>query len=156
MSSSIGVPVNPGPMDVETVSQSSAAGAAEDVDMANIQPEVAAGGGGAGGGGDSHPPPPPVADGAAGEGTANAVVAGDSSAPEEKAEPNIPEVVLVPLPPNFGKTSRAQQSRGERGRVPEMGWNGCKDWAGHDEGRENKRESRNGDSAEMHIAWTLS
>lgn len=120
MSSSIGVPVNPGPMDVETVSQSSAAGT-EDVDMVNIQPEVAAGesaaGGGGGGGAGTHPPTPPVAGGAAGEGSANAVVAGDASAPEEKAEPSIPEVALVPLPPNFGEYDLATERERQAGRA---------------------------------------
>lgn len=101
MSSTIGVPVNPGPMDVET--------GAEDVDMVNIQPEVAVGGGTSAGGG-NHPPPP-VAGGAAGEVSGNAVVAGDASAPEEKAEPSIPEVALVPLPPNFGETCTGEEER---------------------------------------------
>lgn len=87
-------------MDVETVSQSSAAGT-EDVDMVNIQPEVAAG---ESAGGGSRPPPPPAAGGASGEAVANPVVAGDASAPEEKAEPSVPEVA-VPLPPNFGETN---------------------------------------------------
>lgn len=101
--------VDAGAMDVETVSQSSTAGA-EDVDMMNVQPEVAAGGGGGGGSaGDgsssSSVPLPPVADAAAaGVVAGNAVVAGDASAPEEKAEPSIPEVALVPLPPNFGES----------------------------------------------------
>ena len=81
--------------------------------MVNIQPEVAAGGSATGGGdAGNHPPPPPAAGGAAaGEGSANAVVAGDASAPEEKAEPSIPEVALVPLPPNFGETDRKKGAR---------------------------------------------
>lgn len=71
--------------------------------MVNIQPEVASGGGDAG---SSQPPTStrPQSGAAAGEGSANAVISGDASAPEEKAEPSIPEVALVPLPPNFGKT----------------------------------------------------
>lgn len=95
--------------------------------MVNIQPEVAAGGSAAGGGGgaaSSHPSPPPVAGGAAtGEGSANAVVAGDASAPEEKAEPSIPEVALVPLPPNFGKTRVCTRER-EREGACLGGWHG--------------------------------
>lgn len=98
MSSSVGVPLTAGPMDVETVSQSSTAGA-EDVDMMNA-PE---GGGGGGSAGDGSVPLPPVPGAAAGVVAGNAVVAGDASAPEEKAEPSIPEVALVPLPPNFGE-----------------------------------------------------
>ncbi len=102
MSSSVGVPLTAGPMDVETVSQSSTAGA-EDVDMMNA-PE-GGGGGGSSGGGSSSVPLPPVAGATATAGVVegNAVVAGDASAPEEKAEPSIPEVALVPLPPNFGE-----------------------------------------------------
>lgn len=115
MSSTIGVPLDPGPMDVENSipvatnnnnnNSSSTISSTMDTDRhdaANAQPEVAAGGGAAGGG--NHPPLPPGVGGAAGVGVAvaaNAVVAGD--APEERAEPSIPEVALVPLPPNFGE-----------------------------------------------------
>lgn len=84
-----------------------------DTDSANAQPEVAAAGGGtAGGSSSSNLPLPPgvgMGEGGAVSGVvaANAVVAGD--APEEKAEPSIPEVALVPVPPNFGERLTPEQ-----------------------------------------------
>ncbi|CAM9536751.1 unnamed protein product [Pylaiella littoralis] len=112
MSSSIGVPLDRGPMDVENSTpvpthnnNSSSTISTMDTDSANAQPEVAAAGGGTAGGSSSSnlPLPPGVGMGVGGAVSgvvaANAVVAGD--APEEKAEPSIPEVALVPVPPNF-------------------------------------------------------
>lgn len=132
MSSSTGVPLDPGPMDVEdsipaptpTVSgdasnNNSGSSRSNNDSNHNNQhnPEIAAGSGGAGGaagsgmGGRNPLPPPPVA-----------AVAGDrAAAPEEKAEPPgtaaaaVAEVALVPLPPNFGKCRRRELGRATEG-----------------------------------------
>lgn len=128
MSSGTGVPLDPGPMDVEDSipaptptlsaggSSSSNNGGSRSIDRDGHNPEVAAGGGGAGGqssggmGGSSPPPPPPVA-------IAVGAAAGDrASAPEEKAEPSVAEVALVPLPPSFGEMVGTGRGGGARER----------------------------------------
>ena len=134
MASSTGFPLDPGPMDVEdsipaptpklSAGESSSNNcSSRNVDGDNHNPELAAWGGGAGsepgGGGRGRglPPTPPVA-------VAVGATSGDgAAAAEEKAEPTVAEVVLVPLPPSFGETERGRETCSrERGEEKERLW----------------------------------
>lgn len=131
MVSSTGFPLDPGPMDVEdsipaptpklSAGESSSNNSSRgNVDGDNHNPELAAWRGGAGGEpggggrGSGLPPTPSAA-------VAVRTTSGDGAA-EEKAEPSVAEVVLVPLPPSFGETEGETPVAGRGGEEKERLW----------------------------------